>query len=109
MYAFWGGLERCCTSWWGYAMVPVWSILLLRRISGVLFVLFMYACRLCVCVVLNSLLYVLVSFDCTIYIVKRFSIGMFVWAVKCGFISESKLCENLRRFHGSLLYQDVNL
>jgi hypothetical protein len=34
---------------------------------------------------------------------------MFVWAVRCGFISESKLCEKLRRFHGSLLYQAVNL
>jgi hypothetical protein len=50
-----------------------------------------------------------ISFDRTIYTVKRVSIGMFVWAVKCGFISESKLCENLRRFHGSLLYQAVNL
>ena len=29
--------------------------------------------------------------------------------MKCGFISEAKLCERLRRFHGSLMYQAVNL
>ncbi len=50
-----------------------------------------------------------IFFNRTAYTMKSVSIGMFVWAVKCGFINESKLCENLRRFHGSLLYQDVNL
>ncbi len=45
----------------------------------------------------------------TAYTVKRVSIGMFVWAARCGFISESKLCEKKKRFHGSLLYQAVNL
>jgi hypothetical protein len=50
-----------------------------------------------------------ISFDRTAYTMKRVSIGMFVWAVKCGFISESKVCENLRRFLGSLLYQAVSL
>ncbi len=29
--------------------------------------------------------------------------------MKSGFISESKLCENLRRFNGSLLYQAMSL
>ncbi len=28
--------------------------------------------------------------------------------MKCGFISEAKLCERLRKFHVSLLYQPVN-
>ncbi len=32
-----------------------------------------------------------------------------MWAVKCGFISELKMCETLKRFHGSLLYQAMNL
>ncbi len=50
-----------------------------------------------------------ISFDRTPYTMKRTSIGMFVWAVRWCFISVSKLCENLRRFHGSLLYQAVNL
>ncbi len=50
-----------------------------------------------------------ITFDRTACTVKIVSVGMFVWAVKCGFISESKLCEKLRRFHGSLLYQAVNL
>ncbi len=54
-------------------------------------------------------LHAFISFDRTAYTMKRVSIGMFVWAVKCDFISESNLCENLRRFHGSLLYQAVNL
>ncbi len=40
---------------------------------------------------------------------KIVSVGMFAWAMRCSFISESKLCEKLRRFHGSLLYQAVNL
>ncbi len=40
---------------------------------------------------------------------KIVSVGMFVWAVKCGFISEPKLCERYKRFHGSLLYQAINL
>ncbi len=50
-----------------------------------------------------------VLFDRTVYTVKRVSFGMFVWAVKCGFISESELCENVKRFHGALLYQVVGL
>ncbi len=50
-----------------------------------------------------------VTFDRTAYIERVVSIGMFLWAVKCGFISEAKLCGGLRRFHGSLLYQSVNL
>ncbi len=40
---------------------------------------------------------------------KKVSVGMFVWEVKCGLRSESKLCEKLKRLHGSLLYQAVNL
>ncbi len=50
-----------------------------------------------------------VSFDRTVYIVKTGSFGMFLWAVKCSFISESELCENLRILHGALLYQAVDL
>ena len=50
-----------------------------------------------------------VTFDRTASTEKIVSIGMFLWAVKCGFISEAKLCGGLRRFHGSLLYQAVNL
>ncbi len=29
--------------------------------------------------------------------------------MKCGFISEAKLCWNLRRFRGSLVYQAVSM
>jgi hypothetical protein len=49
-------------------------------------------------------LHPLIFFDRTAYTMKRVTIGMLAWAVKCGLISESKMCENLRRFHGSLLY-----
>ncbi len=50
-----------------------------------------------------------VSFDLTTYYVKTVSFGMFVWAAKCSFISESELCEKLKRFHGALLFQVVGL
>ncbi len=40
---------------------------------------------------------------------KSVTFGMFVWAVRCGFISEADLCGNLRRLHGELLYQVVSL
>ncbi len=54
-----------------------------------------------------EVLHLFITFDRTACTAKR--VGMFVWAVRCGFISESKLCEKLKRFHGSLLYQAVNL
>ncbi len=50
-----------------------------------------------------------VTFDRTAFTMKIVSVGMFLWAVRCGFISEAKLCWELRRFHGSLLYQAVNM
>ena len=50
-----------------------------------------------------------ITFDRTAFAEKIVSVGMFLWAVKCGFISEAKLCGGLRRFHGSLLNQAVNL
>ena len=50
-----------------------------------------------------------VTFDRTAFTMKIVSVGMFLWAVKCGFISEAKMCGGLSRFHGSLLYQAVNL
>ncbi len=56
-----------------------------------------------------EVLHSLITFDRTAYTMKIVSVGMFVRAVKCGFISESKLREKLKRFHGSLLYQVVNL
>ena len=56
-----------------------------------------------------EVLHSFITFDRTAYTTKRVSVGMFVLAVRCGFISESKLCEKLKRFHGSLLYQAVNV
>ncbi len=50
-----------------------------------------------------------VSFDRIVHTVKTVSFGMFVWAVKCGFISDSKLCENFKRVNGSLLCQAMGL
>jgi hypothetical protein len=50
-----------------------------------------------------------VTFDRTAFTEKIVSIGMFLWAVKCGFISEARLCMGVRRFFGSLVYQAVNL
>ncbi len=50
-----------------------------------------------------------ITFDRTEYTMKLLSVGMFVWAVKCGFIDEAKPCEKLRRFHGAMLYQAVSL
>ncbi len=46
-----------------------------------------------------------VTFDRTAFTMKIVSVGMFLWVVKCGLISEAKLCGGLRR----LLYQAVNL
>ena len=50
-----------------------------------------------------------VTFDRTSSTERIVSIGMFLWAVKCGFISEARLCMGVRRFFGSLVYQAVNL
>ncbi len=56
-----------------------------------------------------GVLHSIFTFDRTAYTMKVVSVGMFVWAVKCGFIDEAKLCEQLRRFHGALLYHAVSL
>ena len=40
--------------------------------------------------------------------VKIVSLGMFVWAVRCGILGEGDLCEHLGRV-GSLLFQLVGL
>ncbi len=56
-----------------------------------------------------GVLYSVITFDRTAYTMKIVSVGMFLWAARCGFISKAKLCERLRRFHGLLLYLVVNL
>ncbi len=50
-----------------------------------------------------------ISFDKTTFTVNTVTFGMFLWAVRCGFISEADLCGNLKRLHGGLLYQAVSL
>ncbi len=50
-----------------------------------------------------------VSFDRIVNNMKTVSLRMFVCAVKFGFTSKSKLCENFERLHGALLYQAVDL
>ena len=45
---------------------------------------------------------------CGLRSVKTVSLGMFVWAVRCGISGEGDLCLNLERV-GSLLFQLVGL
>jgi hypothetical protein len=41
-----------------------------------------------------GVLHSFITFDRTAYTMKILYVVMFVWAVKCGFISEAKLCES---------------
>jgi hypothetical protein len=50
-----------------------------------------------------------VKYDVTASSFKIVTVGMFLWAVKCGFISENTLCDNLFKLHGALLFQAVSL
>ena len=45
---------------------------------------------------------------CGFRTVKTVSLGMFVWAVRCGILGEDDLCEHLGKV-GSLLFQLVGL
>ena len=51
----------------------------------------------------------IVEYDVIEFTAKYVTIGMFMWAVKCGFIDETALCRNLYKMHGALLFQAISL